>query len=97
MQGQTGFFSLDERSNKLSGKGGLPRRVECVVDFEMFRPDFARAAPRKSRSKRWTRSIAVGPAPLGRGAYARLVQPIPSAGCLISSMVSVTLSRGAVC
>ena len=46
MQGQAGFFDLDERLKALTAKGDALERLSAVVDFELFRPDLARAVPR---------------------------------------------------
>ena len=46
MQGQVGFFDLDERLKELSAKGDDLERLNAIVEFEAFRPDLARAVPR---------------------------------------------------
>src|ERR671917_2674854 len=51
MQGQAGFFDLDERLKELSAKGDTLKRLNGLVDFEMFRPDLARAVPRSDGAK----------------------------------------------
>ena len=51
MRGQAGFFDLDERLKELSAKGDNLERLNGLVDFEMFRPDLARAVPRSDGSK----------------------------------------------
>jgi transposase, IS5 family len=51
MRGQAGFFDLDERLKDLSAKGDTLERLNRLVDFEMFRPDLARAVPRSDRAK----------------------------------------------
>jgi IS5 family transposase len=51
MRGQAGFFDLDERLKELSAKGDTLERLNGLVDFEMFRPDLARAVPRSDGAK----------------------------------------------
>jgi len=51
MRGQAGFFDVDERLKELSAKGDDLERLAAVVDFELFRPDLARAVPRSDGSK----------------------------------------------
>src|SRR3954468_9611661 len=51
MRGQTGFFDVDERLKELSSKGDALERLNAIVDFELFRPDLARAVPRSDGSK----------------------------------------------
>ena len=51
MRGQAGFFDADERLKELSSKGDDLERLNAVVDFELFRPDLARAVPRSDGSK----------------------------------------------
>ncbi len=51
MRGQAGFFDLDERLKDLSAKGDTLERLNGLVDFEMFRPDLARAVPRSDGAK----------------------------------------------
>jgi transposase len=51
MRGQAGFFDLDERLKELSAKGDHLERLSAIVDFELFRPDLARAVPRSDGSK----------------------------------------------
>src|SRR4028118_1590679 len=51
MRGQAGLFDIDERLKELSAKGDDLERLVSVVDFELFRPDLARAVPRSDRSK----------------------------------------------
>jgi transposase, IS5 family len=51
MRGQAGFFDLDERLKDLSAKGDTLERLNGLVNFEMFRPDLARAVPRSDGSK----------------------------------------------
>ena len=46
MRGQAGFFDVDERLKELSAKGDHLERLNALVDFELFRPDLARAVPR---------------------------------------------------
>ncbi len=46
MVGQGGFFDIDERLRELSAKGDDLERLNAIVDFEVFRPDLARAVPR---------------------------------------------------
>ena len=51
MRGQAGFFDIDERLKELSAKGDALERLNAIVDFEVFRPDLARAVPRSDGSK----------------------------------------------
>jgi IS5 family transposase len=51
MRGQVGFFDVDERLNDLSAKGDDLERLLAVVNFELFRPDLARAVPRSNGTK----------------------------------------------
>src|SRR5215210_2765872 len=51
MRGQAGFFDVDERLKELSAKGDDLERLNAIVDFEVFRPDLARAVPRSDGSK----------------------------------------------
>src|ERR671920_2070782 len=51
MRGQAGFFDLDERLSELSAKGDDLERLNATIDFDLFRPDLARAVPRADRSK----------------------------------------------
>jgi transposase, IS5 family len=51
MRGQGGFFDVDDRLKELSAKGDDLERLNAIVDFEVFRPDLARAVPRSDGSK----------------------------------------------
>ena len=51
MRGQAGFFDVDERLKDLSAKGDHLERLGAIVDFELFRPDLARAVPRSDGLK----------------------------------------------
>lgn len=51
MRGQGGFFDVEERLKELSAKGDDLERLNAIVDFEVFRPDLARAVPRSDGSK----------------------------------------------
>ena len=51
MRGQAGFFDVDERLKDLSAKGDALERLNAIVDFELFRPDLARAVPRSEGMK----------------------------------------------
>ena len=51
MQGQAGFFDVDERLKELSAKGDDLERLKAVVDFELFRPALARAVVRSDGAK----------------------------------------------
>ena len=51
MAGQPGFFDVDERLQDISAKGDDLERLNQIVDFEVFRADLERAAPRGDRSK----------------------------------------------
>ena len=51
MVGQPGFFDVDERLKDISAKGDDLERLNQIVNFEVFRADLERAAPRSDRSK----------------------------------------------
>lgn len=51
MRGQAGFFDVDDRLRELSAKGDDLERLNAIVDFEVFRPNLARAVPRSDGSK----------------------------------------------
>jgi len=51
MVGQGGFFAIDERLRELSAKGDDLERLNAIVDFEVFRPDLARAVRRSDGSR----------------------------------------------
>ncbi len=51
MRGQAGFFDLADRLKELSAKGDHLERLSAIVDFELFRPDLARAVPRSDGAK----------------------------------------------
>src|ERR1700730_12296922 len=51
MVGQPGFFDVDERLQDISAKGDDLERLNQIVDFEVFRADLERAAPRGYGSK----------------------------------------------
>jgi IS5 family transposase len=51
MPGQAGFFDMDERLREISAKGDALERLNAIVDFELFRPDLARAVPRSDGSR----------------------------------------------
>jgi transposase, IS5 family len=51
MRGQAGFFDVDARLKDLSAKGDALERLNAIVDFELFRPDLARAVPRSAGMK----------------------------------------------
>jgi transposase, IS5 family len=51
MRGQAGFFDLDKRLKELSAKGDTLERLNGLVDFDLFRPDLARAVPRSDGAK----------------------------------------------
>ncbi len=51
MRGQRGFFDVEERLKDLSAKGDDLERLNGIVDFEVFRPDLARAVPRSDGLK----------------------------------------------
>ena len=51
MRRQAGFFDVDERLKELSAKGDVLERLAGVVNFELFRPDLARAVPRSDGTK----------------------------------------------
>ena len=51
MRGQGGFFDIDERLRELSAKGDDLERLNAIVDFEVFRPDLARAVLRSDGSR----------------------------------------------
>ena len=60
MRGQSGFFDIDERLKELSAKGDDLERLNAIVDFEVFRPDLARAVPRSNTP---SATGAAGPMP----------------------------------
>src|SRR5665213_2866139 len=51
MNGQAGFFDLDERLAGISRKGDALERLSAAVDFEIFRADLEKAVPRSDGSK----------------------------------------------
>jgi transposase, IS5 family len=51
MRGQAGFFDVDERLKELSAKGDHLERLTTIVDFELFRPELARAVPRSEGAR----------------------------------------------
>ena len=51
MQGEAGFFDVEERLKELSAKGDDLERLNAIVDFEAFRADLAKAVPRSDGSK----------------------------------------------
>jgi IS5 family transposase len=51
MNGQAGFFDVEERLRQLSAKGDSLERLNAIIDFELFRPDLERAVPRSDRAK----------------------------------------------
>ena len=51
MNGQPGFFDVDERLAELSAKGDHLEALNRLIDFELFRPELDRAVPRADRSK----------------------------------------------
>ena len=51
MRGQAEFFDVDERLKDLTAKGDALERLSAIVDFELFRPDLARAVPRSDGAK----------------------------------------------
>src|SRR5262245_3963544 len=51
MVGHPGFFDVDERLKDISAKGDDLEWLNQIVDFEVFRADLERAAPRSDRSK----------------------------------------------
>ena len=48
---QAGFFDLAGRLVGISKKSDVLERLLSVLDFELFRPDLARAVPHSDRSK----------------------------------------------
>ena len=50
-KGSAGFFDVDERLADLSAKGDDLKRVNALVDFEIFRTPLEAAVPRGDRSK----------------------------------------------
>src|ERR671910_374662 len=48
---QPGFFDMTDRLRELSAKGDGLERIAALVDFEAFRPELERAAPRSDGSK----------------------------------------------
>ena len=51
MRDQAGFFDLNQRSEVLSADGDALETLSAVVEFELFRPDLARAVPRSDGEK----------------------------------------------
>src|ERR1700710_759948 len=51
MNGQPGFFDVDERLAELSAKGDHLEALNRLIDFELFRPELDRSVPRADRSK----------------------------------------------
>src|SRR5918994_3052969 len=51
MRDQAGFFDVDERLKELSAKGDHLERLSAIVDFELVRPDLARAVSRADGSR----------------------------------------------
>ncbi len=49
--GQQGFFDVEDRLRELSAKGDDLERIAALVDFERFRPEPERAAPRSDGTK----------------------------------------------
>jgi len=51
MQGQHGFWEVEDRLNELTAEGDLLERLTKTVDFEMFRPALVEALGRSDPSK----------------------------------------------
>jgi IS5 family transposase len=51
MNGQPGFFDVDERLAELSAKGDHLEALNRLIDFELFHPELDRSVPRADRSK----------------------------------------------
>jgi hypothetical protein len=51
MWGQARFFDVEERLKELSAKGDELERLNGAADFELFRGDLERAAPRSDHAK----------------------------------------------
>ena len=51
MSGQIGFWDVQDRLSQLSRHGDPLEKLSVTVDFEIFRVDLAKAAPRGDRSK----------------------------------------------
>lgn len=50
MRGDSGFFDIEERLRDLSTKSDDLRRLNAIVDFEIFRVDLECAVPRGDRA-----------------------------------------------
>ena len=51
MSGQRGFWDFEDRLCELSAQGDALEKLASTVDFEMFRPDLAKATARRDPSK----------------------------------------------
>ena len=51
MSGQIGFWDVQDRLSQLSRHGDPLEKLSVTVDFEIFRAELAKAAPRGDRSK----------------------------------------------
>ena len=51
MSGQIGFWDVQDRLSQLSRHGDSLEKLSVTVDFEIFRANLAKAAPRGDRSK----------------------------------------------
>jgi IS5 family transposase len=51
MQGQRGFWDVEDRLKELSAEGDPLEKLAATVDFELFRPVLAKALRRSHRSK----------------------------------------------
>jgi hypothetical protein len=60
MRGQAGFFDVDERLKQLSATGDSLEQLNAVVDFELFRADLERTAPRSEIPVRATPGSGCG-------------------------------------
>ena len=54
MQGQRGFFDVDDRLKRLSDLGDQLEAFRAAVDFELFRPEL-NVALAYSDGERWSR------------------------------------------
>ena len=51
MQGQRGFWDVEDRLKQLSAEGDPLEKLNVTVDFEMFRPLLGKAVGRADASK----------------------------------------------
>ena len=51
MQGQSGFWDVEDRLKELSAEGDPLEKLAATVDFEMFRPVLTKSLGRSARGK----------------------------------------------